>query len=135
MSAVVVLVWVACAALGYAVGKGKGRATEGLVLGLLLGVIGLIVIACLSTKPGYGSVPFAQAPPGYGSPVPYQPAAPATWSAQWMPDPSGSHQLRWWDGSAWTEHVSDNGVASVEMSAAPVVMAPTASPPSFGLKP
>lgn len=43
-------------------------------------------------------------------------AAPATSQAPaaWHPDPSGRHQLRWWDGSRWSEHVSDNGVASVD---------------------
>jgi uncharacterized protein YxjI len=31
----------------------------------------------------------------------------------WYPDPSGSHELRYFNGS-WTEHVSDNGVAGVD---------------------
>ncbi len=35
-------------------------------------------------------------------------------AADWFPDPSGMHQFRWWDGYAWTEHVSDNGVNSVD---------------------
>ena len=30
--------------------------------------------------------------------------------ANWHPDPMGRHQLRYWDGTAWTDHVSDNGV-------------------------
>jgi hypothetical protein len=29
--------------------------------------------------------------------------------ANWLPDPTGTHELRYWDGSAWTEHVSDQG--------------------------
>jgi hypothetical protein len=29
--------------------------------------------------------------------------------ANWLPDPSGAHELRYWDGNAWTEHVSDQG--------------------------
>jgi hypothetical protein len=29
--------------------------------------------------------------------------------ASWLPDPSGAHELRYWNGSAWTEHVSDQG--------------------------
>jgi uncharacterized protein YxjI len=29
--------------------------------------------------------------------------------AAWHPDPTGRHQLRYWDGAAWTEHVSDHG--------------------------
>lgn len=33
-------------------------------------------------------------------------------SAAWHPDPTGRHELRYWDGSAWTDHVSDNGVQS-----------------------
>ncbi len=27
----------------------------------------------------------------------------------WYPDPSGRHELRWHDGTDWTEHVSDQG--------------------------
>ncbi len=31
-------------------------------------------------------------------------------TADWHPDPTGRHELRYWDGSQWTEHVSDQGV-------------------------
>jgi uncharacterized protein YxjI len=34
--------------------------------------------------------------------------------AKWHPDPLARHQLRYWDGSIWTEHVSDNGVQSID---------------------
>lgn len=34
----------------------------------------------------------------------------STTPANWYPDPMGRHQLRYWDGSAWTDHVSSNGV-------------------------
>jgi uncharacterized protein YxjI len=34
--------------------------------------------------------------------------------ARWLPDPMSRHQLRYWDGKAWTEHVSDDGVQSVD---------------------
>jgi Scramblase/Protein of unknown function (DUF2510) len=34
--------------------------------------------------------------------------------AQWHPDPTGRHQLRYWDGSRWTDHVSTNGQAGVD---------------------
>lgn len=46
--------------------------------------------------------PFAaqQAPPG-----PAAPAGPA--AADWYPDPQGEKRLRYWDGSAWTEHTAD----------------------------
>lgn len=34
--------------------------------------------------------------------------------AAWHPDPMGRHQLRYWDGAAWTSHVSDNGVQGTD---------------------
>jgi len=30
-------------------------------------------------------------------------------AAGWHPDPSRQHQLRYWDGQGWTDHVSDQG--------------------------
>ncbi|MSO39823.1 MAG: DUF2510 domain-containing protein [Ilumatobacteraceae bacterium] len=34
--------------------------------------------------------------------------------AAWHPDPTGRHQLRYWDGQDWTEHVSDHGVQAID---------------------
>jgi hypothetical protein len=34
--------------------------------------------------------------------------------AQWAPDPSGRHDYRWWNGQAWTSHVSTNGAAAID---------------------
>jgi serine/threonine protein kinase, bacterial len=31
---------------------------------------------------------------------------------RWSVDPSARHQYRYWDGTAWTEHVADNGTLS-----------------------
>jgi hypothetical protein len=36
----------------------------------------------------------------------------------WNPDPSGRHEYRYWDGSNWTDDVSDNGVTSTDPMAA-----------------
>ena len=77
--------------------------------------------------PGYGSAPPPggwQAPPppgtafpGLGSPgttgaaeaapqpAPLAPPPPRSWLA----DPAGRHELRYWDGTKFTEHVSDAG--------------------------
>jgi hypothetical protein len=32
----------------------------------------------------------------------------------WFIDPSGQHEQRYWSGSAWTEHVTDNGVPGAD---------------------
>jgi len=34
--------------------------------------------------------------------------------ASWHPDPMGRHQLRYWDGKVWTDHVSNNGVQATD---------------------
>ena len=53
-------------------------------------------------------------------------------SPGWNPDPSGRHEYRYWDGSSWTDDVSDNGVTSTDALAAaggpgyPTDQAPTA---------
>jgi hypothetical protein len=49
--------------------------------------------------------------------------------ARWAPDPLGRHQYRYWDGSQWTDHVSDDGVVQ---SDPPVVGPPAAAAASAG---
>lgn len=34
--------------------------------------------------------------------------------ASWRPDPAGRHQYRYWDGSGWTDQVSDDGIISTD---------------------
>jgi uncharacterized protein YxjI len=34
--------------------------------------------------------------------------------ASWHPDPTGRHELRYWDGTAWTDHVSDRGITATD---------------------
>lgn len=41
-------------------------------------------------------------------------AAHQAQEAAWLPDPRGKHELRYWDGGAWTAHVSDEGVQSTD---------------------
>ena len=45
--------------------------------------------------------------------------------AGWLSDPSGRHQMRYWDGETWTEHVSDDGAQGVDP--------PTIESPGTGL--
>lgn len=53
-------------------------------------------VSAATPAPGPASAPTA--------PVPTMPALP---KADWYPDPSGTKRLRYWDGTAWTDHVAD----------------------------
>ena len=44
----------------------------------------------------------------------------------WHPDPTGRHELRYWDGSTWTDHVADQGNQSVD----PLIPQPDPTPQS-----
>jgi type II secretory pathway pseudopilin PulG len=37
---------------------------------------------------------------------------PTGWPAAWLPDPHGEGELRWWNGSKWTDHVHGPASAS-----------------------
>jgi len=80
----------------------------------------VVAPAVVAEPAGWGSAPDpAPAPaPAVFEPAPaYQPApapapAPAPVSsvpAGWYADPSGRFELRYWDGSQWSEHVSRGG--------------------------
>jgi len=47
-------------------------------------------------------------------PVRADPTSAAFREAQWFSDPSGRHQLRYWDGRQWTDHVSNGGVGGTD---------------------
>ena len=51
------------------------------------------------------------------SPIPLTPAG-------WYPDHTGAPQLRWWDGTAWTDSISDGSVGTPSYSAAPYALRP-----------
>lgn len=51
-------------------------------------------------------------------------------AASWQPDPTKRHEQRWWDGTRWTDHVVDHGVAGVDPLAAAPAPTAAASPPA-----
>ncbi|MEP6658918.1 MAG: phospholipid scramblase-related protein [Acidimicrobiales bacterium] len=54
--------------------------------------------------------------------------SPPNTPANWFADPTGRHQHRYWDGSAWTDHVSDHGITGhdpISSAVLPTDMAPT----------
>ena len=63
-------------------------------------------------RPAAGPVPTG---PGSVAPVPLPTmptAMPTGVPAGWHADPAGRHEVRYWDGAAWTPHVADRGVAA-----------------------
>jgi hypothetical protein len=76
------------------------------VVGLLLaGVILVVVVAVRQRRNGrQRHVPAARVRP-WGQQVV---------SAGWFADPSRQHELRFWDGQRWTEHVVDRGTQAVD---------------------
>ena len=61
--------------------------------------------------------------------MPYPNDAPA---AAWYPDPQTPGQVRWWDGSNWTEHVSVPAPSAVSPSAVSQSAAVEAEPMYIG---
>lgn len=70
-----------------------------IVVGLVLGIIGPVIAGVyLLLRRGQDTsvaVP-ASGPPGPG----------------WYDDPDGTHEHRYWDGTVWTDQVSNQGVTS-----------------------
>jgi hypothetical protein len=82
------------------------------MLGGLIGVVGMVLAGSPTPAVAAGGVPFGAAPasattaalPTSGAPAGTGPAP------GWYADATGRHQLRYWDGTAWTANVGDGGV-------------------------
>ena len=44
----------------------------------------------------------------------WPPSASASVPPSWQADPTRRHELRWWDGARWTQHVLDNNQPAVD---------------------
>lgn len=91
------ILWIISIAAAGLIGFAKGRLGLGVVLGILIGFLGVIVMAFV--KPS-GHVGRVRGPKG-----------PGVWP-QWAADPMGRHEQRYWDGGKWTSQVRDGGVPS-----------------------
>lgn len=55
-------------------------------------------------------------------------SAPVAGQPAWLPDPTGRHQHRWWDGARFTDRVADDGQASIDPGAVAPGPAPAPAP-------
>ena len=81
-------------------------------IGVFFCLVGLVlsIVYLTSIRPKVAAAQEGGGRAGPGAPPPPPPSVPPGW----LPDPSGRHQLRYWDGSAWTANVSDGGNQSTE---------------------
>ena len=82
------------------------------IFGTLLSIIACSTRARTASGPSrFGAgTDYVQGPDLGGSPGTAMPEPRAL--AAWLPDPTGRHELRYFDGSAWTEHVANGGSIS-----------------------
>ena len=85
--------------------------------GEFIAAIGSLAVAALAAAIVYrrlGPSAGASGPSVSGSPAVLATSSRGTTApANWYPDPSGQHELRYWDGREWTAHVSTGGVQAV----------------------
>jgi hypothetical protein len=78
---------------------------------------GMVAPGAPSAYPSPAVAPAAVTAPPPPPPPPTtstQPPAPKNTAAAWNPDPTKRHELRYWDGGRWTEHVSDQGKTATD---------------------
>ena len=63
---------------------------------------------------GWDAPPPGTVFPSLGQQGPPKPPVPPPSPRAWLADPSGRHELRYWDGTKFTEHVADGGKISVD---------------------
>jgi hypothetical protein len=83
-----------------------------IAVGFVLCAVGLVIdlVYLLSIRPQLDRV---AARPGVAV-AQVAAVAPVAPQPGWYPDPHARHELRWFDGLRWTEHVSDGGVTATE---------------------
>jgi hypothetical protein len=108
--AIALVAWAICAISCALIFRSKNRSTaKGALLGAGLGLIGILIAACLSTRPALQRerVSFtrntASGPtPAYAVSMPPPPIADPT--PGWYSDPDDATRVRYWEGGAWTSY-------------------------------
>jgi hypothetical protein len=84
-------VWLFCGFIGGMIGAGKKIGSgQGFALGLILGILGVIIVA---------------SSPAVAEPSVLQRVEARPSEQGWHQDPLGRFDGRWFDGTAWTQHV------------------------------
>jgi hypothetical protein len=97
-------------AVGPSVGPALGRLVVLPVAGaLILFVAGAGLAAVVAVRRGRARRPLPASAAGTGADWGQGPEP-----AGWFADPGRRHELRYWDGQGWTEHVSDRGTQGVD---------------------
>jgi hypothetical protein len=97
-------------AVGRSVGPGIFRTVIPTLAGTLILVLGGAVLAVVVAVRRNRARRLLPAPAAQPVPMWGQATGPAGWFA----DPGRRHELRYWDGQRWTEHVSDRGIQAVD---------------------
>lgn len=84
------------------------------VFGTLLSIIACHPYRSRTAAASAHQVAAYSAPSGLGATREVPSGSPAAPAAAWLPDPTRRHELRYFDGSGWTEHVSSGGTISVD---------------------
>lgn len=97
-------------AVGRSVGPGIFRTVIPTLAGTMILVLGGAVLAVVVAVRRNRARRLLPAPEAQLATTWGQAAGPAGWFA----DPGARHELRYWDGQRWTEHVSDRGTQGVD---------------------
>jgi hypothetical protein len=101
------LFWAAAVFVGHKIGEPKGR--TGWAWGLLLGWIGVVILACLGPSDEAQHRSFRLTSSASGStavpaPQPTTNPPPQLPPAGWYADPTTPGRFRYWDGATWTTY-------------------------------
>jgi hypothetical protein len=100
-----VFVWVLPIFVGHKIGAPKNRA--GWAWGLLLGWLGVIIVACLGpVADGTEHSSFRLSSGDASELVASHTPPPSLPPAGWYADPREASRVRYWDGRDWTEHAT-----------------------------
>jgi len=105
--AILFVFWLISAVASALIFQSKHRSPAmGALLGFALGLIGVLIAACLSKRPAHNPEPFLLTRnTAVGPTAASMPPPPTAQTAPgWYPDPSDATKVRYWEGNGWTTY-------------------------------